>query len=251
MVIIGITGAIGHGKSTLAREFGQVEPLSRHMESFEIVAEVADRWHLHTAILPNPHKLEEVNLWLQMLPVILEEVVHERVEPRSLYFGMEDVTAQPELYEKLFTHIENLKQHPELLQNHINEFNKAAYRPILQWLGGYLVLKVDPGIWYKELMRRAEQANLEGMALCTIGGLRYPTDAEIVRASGGYILAIHRPMLGEQDAADLTERQRSKIRPDVTILNNASVVELQKVAWHVYDDIMLGKLKTNYAATEM
>ncbi len=249
MTIIGITGAIGHGKSTLAEAFGQAEPRAQHLESFQIIAEVVDKWHTRTSFVPNPHDLDQLNNWLFLLPEILEEVVHEPVDRLALHVDLAQVSAQPALYEKLFQHLDNLKKNPALLQNHITETNKADYRPILQWLGGYLVLEVDPGIWYKEILRRTEFAKIEGVELCTIGGLRYPTDAELIRAADGIIAAIHRPMMGEQDSGDLTERQRSQIHPDVTVLNNADVPALNALAKRMYNDIKLGKLQTHYAAT--
>jgi hypothetical protein len=251
MVIIGITGGIGHGKSTLAEAFGRVEPRSKHLESFELIAEVVNAWHMRTTAPPNPHELSQVNDWLNLLPEILEQVVHQHVDPATLQFGIGDIGAQPEFYEKLFTHLQNVQKRPDLLTGRLTNINKADYRAILQWLGGYLVVKVDSGIWYKELMRRAAQAAAEGMQLCTIGGLRYPSDADIVHAGGGYILVVHRPLMSEQDLTDPTERERYKIQPDITVVNNAGVQELVTCAQSIYTDIKLGKLQSKYVASDL
>jgi len=251
MVIIGITGGIGHGKSTMAEAFGRVEPRSRHLESFTVIAEIVNAWHRQTRAVPNPHKLDQVNYWVQLLPNILAQTVHEQVNPASLQFSLKDVAAQPEFYEKLFTHLQTLQKRPDLLTGQLSEINKAEYRPILQWLGGYLVARIDSGIWYKEVMRRAAQAATEGVQLCTIGGLRYPSDAAIVRAGGGYILLIHRPLMNEQDLTDPTERDRYKIQPDITVVNDAGIPELVTCAQSIYTDIKLGKLQVRYVTSDV
>jgi hypothetical protein len=251
MIIIGITGGIGHGKSTLAAAFGRVEPNSRHLESFDVIAQVVDAWHAETGMLPNPHDLAQVNDWLELLPDILERIVHQRVDPARLRFGVSDITARPELYEKLFAHLQNLINDPELLKGRVTEANKPRYRAILQWLGGYLVAKIDSGIWYKELMRRAAEAGAAGVQLCTIGGLRYPADAAAVRGGGGYVLLINRPLVGDRDIADPTERERHEIRPDITVINNAGVPELVACAQAIYTDLKLGKLQNRYITSDL
>src|ERR1700744_4699532 len=101
MTIFGITGAIGHGKSTLAEAFGQVEPNSRHFESFTLIADVVEAWQRETQKLPNPHDLTEVNNWLTLLPPILAEHVHEMVDVNRLSFTMQDISTNPYQYEKL------------------------------------------------------------------------------------------------------------------------------------------------------
>lgn len=251
MIIFGITGGIGHGKSTLADAFGRVEPSSRHLESFSVVAEVAQKWHAATTHVPNPHELAEVNNWIALLPPILAEVLQATADPAKLTFTMDDIVAQPDQYEKLFTHLQNLQSNPGLLNIPISEQNKDNFRPILQWLGGYLVTRVDPGVWYSEVLRRAKQAETEGVKLCTIGGVRYPADADIVRQNGGKIILIHRPLMGEKDFSDPTERERIHIHPDVTIANDAGLTELVMVAQRIYADIKLGRLKNSYDANNI
>lgn len=249
MIIFGITGGIGHGKSTLAEAFGRVEVNARHLEAFTVIAQVVEQWHSQTSHVPNPHDLAEVNNWLALLVPILKQTVDETVDPTKLAITMNDIMAQPELYEKLFTHLQNLQKNPGLLTSRITEANKDSYRPILQWLGGFLVTKIDPGIWFNEVIRRAMQAKEEGVQLCTIGGVRFPTDAAIVRAAGGKVILIHRPLIGERDYADPTERERIHIQPDVTIINDAGLKELVMVAQRLYADIKLGRLKARYDAT--
>ena len=251
MIIIGITGGIGHGKTTLAEAFSRIEPQSIHLESSDVIAEVVDAWHAQTTKLPNPHSIEEVNAWLDMLPSILGLTVHEQINPQMLHFAMDDITKQPALYDKLFTHLQLLQENPALLSQRINITNKGQYRAVLQWLGGYLVKKVDPGIWYKEIMRRAHEAESQGKLLCTIGGLRFPSDAEIVRGGGGFVLLIHRPLMTEQDISDPTERERAQIKANVTVTNDAGLTELVMCAQKMLTDIRLGRLQARYITSEI
>lgn len=251
MIIIGITGGIGHGKSTLAEALARAEPRSRHFETYEIIAEVVDAWHAQTERVPNPHKIAEVNEWLALLPPLVYETLHQKIEPAALQLDLNVINTYPEVYEKLFAHLQRLQENPGLLRERIGPENKANYRAILQWLGGYLVLKVDPGIWYQAIMRRVQAAAREGVVLCTIGGVRYPSDAEIVRQSGGRIVQITRPFVRDQDMSDPTERERIKIKPDITVSNDAGIVELARCAYKIYADLQLGKLQAKYIASQI
>lgn len=251
MITFGITGAIGHGKSTLAEAFGKVEPNSKHLESFTVIADVIDAWHAETTKIPNPHDLAEVNNWLTLLPPILSQYVHEDIDASRLAFTMNDIMANPGIYEKLFVHIQNIQKNPGLMSSRVTDLNKEYYRPMLQWLGGYLVTKVDPSIWYNEVMRMVQQSQTDGVALCTIGGVRYPKDAEIVRNGGGQIILIHRPMIGEQDMSDPTERERSHIKPDITIQNDGGLTELVAVAQRIYADVKIGRVRSQYEAMNL
>jgi hypothetical protein len=251
MVIIGICGGIGHGKTTLAEAFGRIEPQSVHLESFEVIAEVIDAWLMRSPSLPSPHDLNAVNAWVQLLPDILAQVVHVTTRPEVLAFGPNDIAAHAEFYEKLLIFLESVQKNPALLNTRISATNKAQFRPLLQWLGGYLVMMVDPGIWYKELMRRTAAAEKQGIRLCTIGGVRYLTDAELVRRGGGFIVSVRRPLLGDLEMSDPTERERKKIRVDITVVNDAGLKELARCARQIYADIRLGKPQKRYAATDI
>ena len=251
MVIIGITGGIGHGKTTLSEAFARIEPQSMHFESSDIIIEVINAWHTQTTKLPNPHDLVEVNAWINLLPAILGVIVHEQIDPAALQFKMEDITAQPALYDKLFTHLQLVTQNPGLLTTQVTPQNKNQYRAILQWLGGYLVKKVDPGIWYNEIMRQVKTAEQQGKMLCTIGGLRFPADAEIVHKGGGIVILIHRPMVTEQDISDPTEHERAKIKSDVVLTNDSGLTELVMCAQAILTDIKIGRVRPRYITSEI
>lgn len=251
MIILGITGGIGHGKTVLADAFGRIEPRSLHLESSNLIAAVADAMHARMTTYPDPHDLEKVNAWLGVLPEILQQIVHQAIPPEKLIITMDDIAAHPELYEKLFVHLQHVAEKPDLIRTRITAGNKAEYRPILQWLGSYLVMKADPGIWYNELVREAQAAATQGTALCTIGGVRFPSDADIVRKAGGFVILIHRPLMSEPDLTDPTERERVGITPNITFVNDAGIDELIVTAERMYTDLKLGKAKTRYITSEI
>lgn len=248
MIIIGMTGPIGHGKSTFANTLKELEPSTQHFESFYIVAEVANALQSATRQLPKRDDIDSINDWLRPLPSILLSTVHQKCTFEQIALtAKEDINLHPIEYEKLFLHIQNLNSQPDLVKQEINKENKEQYRPLLQWLGGYLVEKIDPGIWYKEIIRRVHAVS-SSTRLCIIGGLRYPTDAQYVHQAGGVIVKVYRPGHLQYDMRDPTERERENIKPDTTIVSNGTVDDLKACARQVVNDITADKLQKTYHA---
>ena len=250
MILIGITGAIGHGKSSLADALAAQVGNVCHLESGTLVTEVANALHARTDTLPQSDNVAQINDWLESLPPILHDVTHTDVSFEQI--KLEPTTFDPNSseYEKLVLHLQNLQTQSELLAQQITGANKEHYRPILQWLGGYLVKHVDTGIWYKELVRRAQMAADEGCELCVIGGLRFPTDADIVRHAGGVIIAVTRPDYLQNDLLDPTERERTKIQADTTVINNGSIDQLDDLVAVILADIEGEHIRSQYFANQ-
>ena len=250
MILIGMTGPIGHGKSTFANALAELEPTTKRLESSMVIAEVANALHASTRKLPSRDDVDSINEWLKPLPAILLETVKTHATFEQIRINPADVMNHPIEYEKLLLHIDNLIRKPELLHTTITKDNKETFRPILQWLGGYLTQSVDPGIWINELVRRAYKAQDQGCQLCIIGGLRYPSNAEAVRVAGGKIIKVHRPGLLQYDMLDPTERERENIKPDCTIVSDKGIEEIKKCAVVVLRDLRNNKLESNYAASQ-
>lgn len=248
MQLLGITGAIGHGKSTLAQDLNKA-PDSIHLETYYIVAEVADALHEKLDKVPLAGDYEAVNKWLENLPEILKAITNVDVPHGQIAISHEAIAEDPLAYQKLFQHLDNLVANGDLRNHKITDDNKASYRPILQWLGGYLVAKVSPTIWWDEMIRRALTAENKGTKLAILGGVRYPTDAEVVHNAGGKIIQIMRPGVGETDIMDPTERERQKIKPDTTIINNGTLADLDNCAQHMLEDLQANQLKPEYLAS--
>ena len=219
------------------------------MRPGQIVVEVADELHHQTKVLPNPKYLNSINEFLVPLQHILRRVVHTSSSLKQIKIKENQFEKNPADYQKLIEHLNNLNKHPGLLRQHINEDNKANYRAILQWLGGYLVKTVDPGIWYKEILRRIQQAEKQNYILCVIVGLRFPTDEQLVHQAQGIVIDIERPNLGVTDISDPTERERKKIKHDSSIINDSTLKALSVCTKQVLKDIKEGELKKRYRAS--
>lgn len=246
MILLGMTGPIGHGKTTVADALAKLVPSTVHFESSLIIAEVADAMHACLDKIPDPYDVEALNNWLKSLPAILLEIVHENCTFEQLKIDPADVELHPVEYQKLILHVENLQRQPKLARQNIDKDNKEAYRPFLQWLGGYLVKKVDPGIWYNELVRRIKDEQQKGAELVIVGGLRFPSDATIIRKAGGIIVKVYRPGHLQNDMLDPTERERENIKVDCTIMCDGGVADVHRFAPTLLKDIRENNIQHLY-----
>jgi hypothetical protein len=248
-LMIALHGPIKHGKSTLAAILCDIEPNNLYYESSTIIAEVLNRSH-QTLIEPfSSDRYVLINELLSKLPPILKDVVHIDIDPDRLRFTKEDSFANPRLHEKLLEHAMRLQKIPSLSNQEVTADNKQLYRAGLQGLGGYLVSKVGPTIWYDEIIRRARADSTDSTNLIIIGGARFPSDADVVRRAGGYIAEIFRPNAPEQDSNDPTEASRRLIQNDTKIINNGDIEhDLYAAAKKLYGDLSTGSLKPVYVA---
>jgi hypothetical protein len=246
MIILGMSGPIGHGKSTFADALLELEPSTVHFESSLIIAEVANAMQAALTDIPDPYNVSSLNNWLRCLPAILLETVHVRCNFQQIELNQAAVEEHPVDYQKLILHVENMIRKPEIIHQEITKENKETFRPLLQWLGGYLVERVDNGIWYNEIVRRIHKANATGAKLCIVGGLRFPSDAAILRGAGALIIKIYRPGHLQSDTLDPTERERENIHVDCTIMSNGTLADMKKFAVKFMDDLKNNKLQSTY-----
>lgn len=246
MILLGMAGPIGHGKTTLAEALAQLVSKTVHLESSLIIAEVINAMHRKLTRIPDPYDVDSLNEWLKTLPSILADAVHAEVSFEQIKLDHRLIEQHPIEYQKLIMHVENLQRDPGLARQDITKENKEAYRPILQWVGGYLVQQVDSGIWYEEIVRRVKRAEYSGADLCIIGGLRFPTDANILRNAGALIIKVYRPGYLQNDTLDPTERERSNIKVDTTIMSNGTIDDIRRFAHHFLEDIRSNNLQQLY-----
>ena len=246
MIILGMTGPIGHGKTTFADALTLMEPSTVHLESSLIIAEVAYALQASLTDIPDPYNVDQLNNWLRALPSILLEILHVRCTFDQIKLDQKSMEEHPVEFQKLILHVENLQRRPELMNQQIYKENKESYRPLLQWLGGYLVQRIDSGIWYNEIVRCIRQAAAAGCQLCIVGGLRYPTDAAILRGAGAIIVKVYRPGHLQSDLLDPTERERQNIQVDCTIMSNGTVADVEVFARSFYEDLKANKLQHTY-----
>lgn len=249
MIVAGITGGIRHGKTTLAGLLAAQAGTVRHFESWELIAEVAHELRDSGIASPASTDIDAINEWLHLLPEAVRFCTHQDVPFADIKLTKQRVSERPELYRKLFQYLELIAKQPALAHQEITAENKDTFRPLLQWLGGYLVEQVGSGIWYNELIRRIAYLQSNGYDLVTVGGVRYPGDAERLRNIGGIIVAIERPSQPTTDSTDLTECKRSLIVPDSHIYNDANLEALATLSADIYTDLMNHELRPEYRAS--
>ena len=248
--VLGITGAIGSGKSTLAGLLCNLEPSHGRYDTSELIAELANDFNRalsgELAFETTNDDVELANQALIWFIESINEQLHQDVTWTQLAITRHNIARHPELFEKLFAYVDAAKKRPDLCDAPVTAASKETYRPLLQWLGGYLVAKISNTIWYDEIFRRIAIHDA-GKSLVVIGGVRYPSDAQSVRAHGGLVIGIERP-IEVTDADDITERDRSGIKPDAVLINNGTLDELQQAAEQLWFDIGAGRLRQLYTA---
>jgi len=246
MHIVGITGSIGSGKTTFARFLADNAEKSRHFESWLVIAEVANAWRAQTKKHPQSDDLQAINDWLRLLAPIGAKICRVPVKYEQLAVSEAVLRDDPPRYAKLLEYLELVHQRPGLQQGEITEESKEMFRSLLQWLGGYFEKHVQSGVWYDEIIRRVQST--KNIELATVGGVRFPADARRISQAGGVVIQIDRPSIVTKDASEVTERDRSLIVPDATIINDAGLPELRSVAALVWRNITQDQLLTEYSA---
>lgn len=247
MHVLGLTAPQKHGKSTFGELAQEIDPTTFLIETSTVISEVADGMHQE---IPSPpqESIVWLNSWIKVLPGILRSVVRTDNTYEDLSFTTEDAEKNVVLYEKLLAYSHALHTNPDLANHRITDHNKAAYRPLLQWLGNYLIEKVSPTIWYDEIFRRVETAQNDGSRFAIIGGLRYVSDEKAVRAHGGIIIDIFRPGMPTLDVNDPTERERSKIIFDTRLINGGNRQQYKRTVEQLLQDIAMGSVQKEYVS---
>lgn len=252
MQIIGITGAIGHGKTSLAKSFLRQVKGSKHTESSYLISRVANELNKHyLTSQPRIDDLASINAWLSNLPDILRDVAHYEKEIPPIRVEQQHLLDKDPDFQKLGEYIRTVTENHALIAQDITEDNKESYRPILQWLGGYVTKHISPTLWYDELLRLGNQVEAEGCPLFVIGGVRFPSDGQVIHNAGGKVVAIERPNMKHQDKNDPSEAYRAMVPVDTTIFNDGALGALDHVVITVWKDLQNDDLQSRYQASRM
>lgn len=233
MILIGITGSIGHGKTSLAEAFLKIEPSAIHDESSKLISEFANEAKM---TLPDVFDVQQINNWLSDLTGTISDVLHVDINSKLPLIPESTNPKDPEFI-KLSEYISSLNLNKSLREEKVTEETKPNHRALLQWIGGYFVNHISRTIWYDELIRRSETAEQNDCKLYIIGGLRFPEDAEVIKKAGGKVIEVIRPNAPQPDVNDPTERERANITCDIRVINDGSLDGLATVAAKIYNDI--------------
>jgi hypothetical protein len=154
MILVGITGSIGHGKTTFAASLANNTTASGHWESSSIITEVANDLRSSSFESPAPDNITAINDWLKPLPAILQKRVHASIELDQLQLRAAEFEANSEQYVKLREYLEYMYATPSLQSLEITNDNKEHFRALQQWLGGYLLAFGTMKLQLESVIRR-------------------------------------------------------------------------------------------------
>lgn len=248
MLILGISGPIGSGKTTVAEMLASAQPqTSLHLETSTVVIELANAFNAaYLADSGATDPLQRSNNAVAELLTMLGLMAGHAVYMQDVQLTSTEAAQHPEFYEKLLEYLRLVSDTPSLMQNTVTQANKTDYRTLLQWIGGYFLFKIDSKLWYEELYRRV-QATVPQPELVVLTAPRQPDEADYVRSLGGRVILIDRPS-EVYDRTDVTERQISDITPDCVIVNDGDLTALQTVVTRVLADALASQLQNRYIA---
>lgn len=114
-------------------------------------------------------------------------------------------------------------EQPELKNELIPELG-ASYRQLMQELGD-MGRKVLPDFWVRYVARSI--SNLpDGVGLIVITDVRYPNEAEWIRANGGVIVQLNRKAAPEVRSHS-SEQHFAELQAEYVIDNNGTLAELE------------------------
>lgn len=248
MILLGLTGAIGHGKSTFAETLHVHTPGMLHLETNMPIVDIANALQARLITEKVAATPEFAHAWLQALPAIIEDLLHRDATAEDIVPEVTAIVNRPTEFATLLEYLQAAVANPAMVGTNINASNKETYRPLLQWIGGYLIERIDPYIWIAEVIERARDYQASGGSLAVIGGIRSATEAQVLQQGQGKVILIRRPGQTERDLSDPTERKRAGIVPDATVINNGTVTDLLDVANRMLTDLNNNTLQTTYEA---
>ncbi len=251
MKIIGICGEIGSGKSTFAELITGIDTEhSLHLETSTIISELGNTFNvsLREHDITQDDDIAVTNTILPTLLPQLATMAERDIGINELGINPADAQLHPQWYEKLFVYLDLIRQQPQLIEDIITPANKDTYRPLLQWIGGYVLYRLDnPLLWYQELMHRVHWE--QDVNLVALTAPRQPAEGDFVRQMGGQVIKVVRPIL-TADTADVTEQNALRIVADITVINNGTLEELAALAGRLHRDITHGMPGAVYIAHE-
>ena len=257
MILVGIIGGLRQGKSSVGAELRRLAGVDAKadLEFSYPIGQVADTWVKEWSPSVLESGLPTMEIANKLIPLIVEPVkavTGLEVDPAKLL--IQDSPESKEQANRLLSYLEKYVKAGESRDDEfptpITPDNKVLHRALYQWIGARLIDEVDAGadqdVWTHVIERRIKTLQDRDYALVTVGGSRYPLHQEMIRRNGGLIINVKRPGMAEDN--DVTEQADARRHPDITVINNGSLEELNATVDVLYNDLLAGTTKQEYSA---
>lgn len=254
-VIICATGPIDSGKTEFCNQLRAQEPSSIGFESSQLITEIANECNSYLLVekRSSPAESHTEADYYQFFNNVLARIQenHPLLFEDDVRFTTSETIENPQQFESLRQYVADLLKYPEILEQRITVDNKETYRPFLKWLGGYMVYKAKPTVWFDEIGRRILRFQ-PIPKIITVNALRYPSDEQAMRQfaqNNGVeciVVEVQRP--GTLEGTDVTEASRKAIHVDAIVVNNGSIDDLTKVARKFAHDLNKQRVQEEYHA---
>lgn len=109
------------------------------------------------------------------------------------------------------------------LKEVVDPYWQTTPRAVLQYLGTEIGRQLDENIWVKSLQKRLEAFPAGSVVITDV---RFPNEADVVKALGGEIWRIIRPALGDRTDLHASEIGMDNYVADREILNTGSIKDI-------------------------
>lgn len=255
MILLGINGGMRQGKSTVGAELRRLAGVDAKadLEFSYPIGQVADLWikQWPPSVIDSGLAMREIAN--KLIPLVVEPV--KTVTGYDVDVDKLLVQDNPESLEKANRLLGYLEKYIEAGNDRTDEFpvpitpdNKVLHRTLYQWIGARMIDEVDAGeghdVWTRVIEQRIATLKERGYKLITVGGTRYPHQQQMIRSLGGQIIDVERP--GMVEDSDVTERAGDGTKPDISVVNNGTLDELNTIVGQLYNDLVAGSPKKVY-----
>jgi len=257
MILLGINGGMRQGKSTVGAELRRLAGVDAKadLEFSYPIGQVVNGWVQQWPESVIDSGLPIIEIANKLIPLVVEPVkTVTGLDVDLAKLLIEDTSVGKKEANRLLSYLEKYieagSSRGEDFSLPINPNNKVLHRACYQWVGARLIDEVNAGegqdVWTYVIEKRIKTLQDRGYSLVTVGGARYPLHQEMIRRNGGVIINVQRPGMPEDN--DVTEQAGARNNPDVRVINNGTLEELNISIAKLYNDLMAGTPKKKYSA---
>jgi hypothetical protein len=257
MILVGLIGGARQGKSTVGEELRRLAgvDVKADLEFSYPIGQVVNAWVQQWTVDILESGLSTIDIANKLIPLAVgpvKRITGLDVDPQKLL--IKDTSESREAANRLLSYLEKYieagAQRDEEFPLPITPDNKVLHRACYQWVGARMIEEVDAGegqdVWTYVIEKRIKTLQERGYKLVTVGGARYPLHQEMIHRNDGAVLLVKRPGIAEDN--DVTEQAGARSNPDVTVLNNGTLEELNTQVDQLYKDLLAGTPKNEYHA---